>query len=135
MTLAAAIAKIQAHAIALTGMGEAPTNPTEAQSVYPYAITFDRRGSLQQESAGWALDLCTVVTEMHFANQNLSLVITKATGFREPFLQRLISDQKLGDTVEAIRAIRYEFGKLGEDETADIGYKFEIDLKLNINGS
>jgi len=135
MTLAAAIAKIQAHAIALTGMGEAPTNPTEAQSVYPYAITFDRRGALQQESADWALDLCTVVTELHFANQNLSLVITKAMGFMEPFLQRIISDPTLGDTVSTIRGIRYEFGKLGDDETADIGYKFEIDIKLILDGS
>jgi hypothetical protein len=135
MTLAAAIIKIQAHAIALSGMGEAPTNPTEAQSVYPYAITYDRRGAMEQESAGWALDLCTVCTEFHFANQNLSLVITKAMGFREPFLQRLISDPTLGDTVSTIRGLRYEFGKLGDDETSDIGYKFEIDLKLRLIGS
>jgi len=135
MTLAAAIAKVQAHAIALTGMGEAPTNPTEAQSVYPFAITYDRRGELLQESAGWALDLCTVVTELHFANQNLSLVITKAMGFREPFLQRLINDPTLGGTVALIRGLRYEFGKLGDDELADIGYKFELDLKLSLTGS
>lgn len=135
MTVSAAIAKLQAHAIALTGMGAAPTNPSRAEMVYPFAITYDRRGRLLQQSGGWGLDMSTVCTEIHIANQDLSLAITKAEGFKEPFLQRLISDPTLGGTVTSIVGIRYEFGKLGDEETSDIGYKFEIDLKTSLNGS
>jgi hypothetical protein len=134
MTLSAAIAKIQAHAIAV-GMAEAPTYPLESQEVYPFAIAYDRRGNLIQESAGWGIDMCTVVCEMHFINQYLPLAVTKAMTYRESFIKRIISDPTLGGTVTTINGLRYEFGKLGDDESADLGYKWEFDIKTVLDGS
>lgn len=131
-----AIAKLQAHALALTGMKSAPTTPTNADNViYPFAITFDKRGSLLQESAGYGFNLCTLVTEIHVANGIMGLVIPLAMSFSEPFMQKLINDPKLGGTVDTTNDIRYTFGRLGPEDTDDIGYVFEIDVKIKLTGT
>ena len=132
MTLEAAIANLQAKALALPGMLAAPETPPESVDVYPFAVSYERSGSLQLRSATFADDLATIFTEIHVSRQFLSLAIQTAMSFRDPLLKAILADPKLGDSVSTVLAIRRTFGTLVWGDIDTIGYRFETDVKVTL---
>jgi hypothetical protein len=134
MALRDAITALQVKALTLSGMRGAPTDPPESINQFPFSICYDKSGSLQLESAGWALDMATIVCEIHCSRQSLPTAIAQAMSFREPFYRLLIADPTIASTVLEVRAVRYTFGYLdwGAVKDAHIGYQFQIDVKLQV---
>jgi hypothetical protein len=134
MAVRDAIAALQVKVLALTGMHGAPTDPPESINQFPFSVCYDKQGEMEMESAGWAVDLATIVCEIHCSRQNLPTAIAQAQGFREPFLKLFITDPKITNTVQEVRAVRYTFGYLdwGGQKEAHIGYQFEVDVKLTL---
>jgi hypothetical protein len=81
---------------------------------------------------GSADDLVTIFAEIHVSRALLAAAVTQAMGLRDPFLQSLIADPTLGDTVSTTNEIRRSFGRMEWGDVETIGYRFEIDVKVMI---
>lgn len=132
MTIEAAITKLQTHALALTGMKDAPDQPPETINVFPFSIAYERTAETLQRGYGFADDIVTLWVEFHVARQLLQGGVQTAMALRDPFLKKLIGDPTLGGSVSTITAIRRTFGWLKWGGTDTIGYRFEIDVKIDI---
>ena len=113
MTLAAAIAALQAHALT-AGASEAPDLPTETNITWPFSVCYPGSGKIIGESAGMEKDLITA--------------------FLEAFKPLLIADPTLGGTVQTIvmdnaQPIRFEFGRMSYAGVETLGFRFSIILK------
>jgi hypothetical protein len=131
MTIEAAIADLQTKLLALTGMKDAPSTPPEAAGAFPFAVTYERMGTLASHSALWAHELVTLVSEVHVARGNLGTAVTQAMTFRDPFIKAIIADPTFSNSAE-LRDIRWNFGALEWNKVETLGYRFEIDIKVMI---
>jgi hypothetical protein len=132
VSIETAIQNVQAHALSLEGIKSAPTKVLESNAQLPFAVTYERTGTSDIRGEGWLRDLCTIFCEIHVSRQVLSLAIDQAMGFRDPFLRLLRDDPKLGNSIDTIVAIRRTFGYLEYANTQTLGYRFEIDVKIQI---
>lgn len=135
MSLADAIADVQAKALTLPGVKAAPDNPPEAINQLPFSICYVRTlAQMELQSAGFATGLFTLIWELHFARHSLPRAVELATPYAELFLAKIIADPKLGNTVSTVTSIRGKFGRLGWGGKEDqfIGWQFEIDVKLRL---
>ncbi len=131
MTLEAAIANLQSKALALSGMKAAPTDPPEASSVYPFAVSYENTGSLELESFGFANDRAVIFTEFHVSRQMLPLAIKTALSLRDPFLKAIMADPTLGGAVSTVVSpVLRAFGRLEWADTPTIGYRFMTTVKI-----
>jgi len=126
-----AIARLQSHAISLSGVKEAPIDPPESANQFPFAISYVRSGSWHVESAGLSHAFVVLVTEIHVARNILPLDIQAALPFFEPFLRKLLADQELNGTVNNIGNVDFSFGAMQYGEQGDIpittiGWQFII---------
>ena len=122
MALRDAIARLQSHAGALSGMKEAPIDPPESANQFPFAVSYVRNGSWHVESAGFSHAFVTLVTEIHLARNILPLDIVAALPFFEPFLRKLLADQTLNATVDNIGNVDFSFGPMEYGEQAGIPF-------------
>lgn len=132
MSLQSAIADIQAKALTLTGIKEAPAYAPEAINQFPFVVSYAARGTWTGQSGGWKKGIHTVITEIHIARGILPKAIETAMPYCESFPNKLWGDPKLSTTVDTINEIRYTFGFLswGGEKDVHIGWKFEIDMKI-----
>lgn len=133
MTLATAIADVQAKALTLSGIKGAPTNPPESANVFPFVVSYARTGNFKP-GAGWANYFHTIFTEFHIARQLLPVAISTALPYAESFGALILADPKLSDTVQEVREVRYTFGRLSWGDVDTIGFRFEIDVKCSLTG-
>jgi hypothetical protein len=131
MSLQLAIQDIQAKALTLSGMKEAPNYAPEAINQFPFTVTYPARGVWERHS-DWKKGLHTVVTEIHIARQVLPKAIETAMTYENTFPNKIWSDPKLSNTIDTVNEIRYTFGFLawGGERDAHIGWRFEIDMKI-----
>lgn len=134
MSVQAAITALQTTWSGLSGVLSAPTHPPEAPGAFPFAVTYERAGELQQHSAGFGDELVTLYSEVHLARQLLPATIATALPLRDAFLSALIADPTLAGTVSTITARRWTFGQMEWGGTGTIGYRFEIDVKVPLTG-
>ena len=132
MSIEAAISDLQAKALALSGMRTAPATPLESSDIFPFAITFEESGTLELRSSGFAHDLATLVTEIHCARNSLPQAITQAMTFRDNFLKAIIGDPRLSNSVDTALVVLRKFGAMRYAETDTIGYRFEVDVKVQL---
>jgi len=132
MTLASAIAAVQTKAGALSGIKAAPTNPPESANQFPFAVSYPRTGRAEFASAGWANYFHTLFCEIHISRQLLPQAIATALPYAELLPSAIMADPTLGGTVNEVREVRYTFGRLEWGGVDTIGFRFEIDVKLNL---
>ena len=132
MTVEAAILNLQAKLLALSGMKAAPDAPPEGAGAFPFAVSYERTGTLAMRSAGFADDLATIWCEIHVSRQILPIAIGTAMAFRDPFLKAIIADPTLGGSVSTVNAVRRTFGALKWADIDTIGYRFEVDVKVTL---
>ncbi len=130
MTIEAAIANLQAKALSVAGTQEAPTAPPESNMGFPFAICYEREGTLNQHSAGFADDLSTLWLEYHVERSILPAAITSAMTFRDAFLKKIIADPTLGGSVSTVTRVQRTFGALKYAGVDTIGYRFEVGVKV-----
>lgn len=135
MSVEEAIGKIQAHWLAVTGIKEAPAAPPESLSNYPFVITYERSGSFESHAASFGDELVTIRSEVHVGGTLLAMTIVKAMAFRDLFLKRLRADPTLSGTVSTINDISWVFGQLTYAGIDDIGYRFEIGVKVHLDAT
>jgi hypothetical protein len=134
MTVEAAIANLQAKALAVTAGAPkaAPLVPPESANQFPFCVCYEQSGELVQHSAGFADDLAVLALEYHVAREILPTAITAAMRFRDPFLKAIIADPTLTGTVSTVRSVTREFGKLEWGGVMTIGYRFLIGIKCSL---
>ena len=135
MTIEAAIADLQASLLSLSGMKAAPAAPTEGTGAFPFAVSYERVGTLNIRSASFGDDLATIFCEIHVARQSLPQDIALAMTFRDAFLRAILADPTLGGTVSAVNQVRRTFGAMEWGGMQTIGYRFEIDVKVRLDAS
>lgn len=131
MTLAAAIADIQSKALTMAGIKSAPVSPPESANAFPFVVSYARSGEFVP-GAGWANYHHTIYTEIHLARQLLSAAIESALPYAESFAALLLADPQLSGTVQEVKTVRYEFGRLNWSGIDTIGFRFQIDIKTAI---
>jgi hypothetical protein len=132
MTIQAAITNLQAKALALTGVKAAPDKPPEGTGAFPFAVSYERSGTMVLRSANFADDLATIFTEVHVSRQILPVAINTAMALRDPFLVSIRDDPTLGGSISTVREVRRTFGRLEWGGIETIGYRFEIDIKVTV---
>jgi len=132
MALSNAIADLQAKALTLSGIQAAPASPPEAMNQFPFVVCYPKIGDAKFESAGWANYLHTLICEIHIARVLLPTAIALALPYIELFPSKVMSDPKLSNTVQAVNAVRYQFGRLEWAGEEHVGVRFEIDVKLTL---
>lgn len=134
MDVNSAIAEIQTKALSLTGIRMAPPTPPEQLNVFPFWVTYERLGRLPVNDLprDWATQSCTLYSELHVARTLLDRAITSAMGYRDLFLKKLLQDPNLGGDVMIVDEVRWTFGRLEWGGLETIGYRFEIDLVVEL---
>lgn len=130
MSVEAAISNLQTKALALTGMKAAPDAPPESINVFPFSLAYENSGQLTNWMSNFGDELSIIFVEFHVTNQLLATAITVAYALRDPFIKSVMSDPKLGSTVDTLQTISWEFGRLEYGGIQTIGYRFSIGVKV-----
>lgn len=131
-TLDLIIGAIQDKAGALSGMKGAPDTPPESINQFPFSVCYPGSGEWSPQSAGWMKGLHTIICEIHVSRADLSTGVAQAIPYGQLFANALLSDLRLNNTVDTVRAIRYSFARLqwGGSGESHLGWKFEVDVKV-----
>lgn len=105
--LTSAIAAIQAHAAACSGMREAPSRLPAKVMTFPTCVTGPGSGDIQSGGAGMYKALHTVTSMVLGPYAEMGLWIETITPIIEAFFKRLWNDPTLGDTCDTITAVSY----------------------------
>ena len=130
MSLATAIAAVQTVAASVSGIKQAPANPPEQSSMFPFSVCYARTGTETPQSSGWSVALHTLVCELHCQRTVLPQAVAQALPLYEAFAAGILADVTLGGTVQATNQLRYTFGELEYGGIKTIGYRVELDVKL-----
>ncbi len=132
-----AIAEIQTKALAISGIRMAPDAPPEQLNVFPFWVTYERLGRLpvNELPREWANQTVTLFSELHVSRTLLTRAITSALGYRDLFLKKLLQDPNLGGDVMIVDEVRWTFGRLEWGGVETIGYRFELDLSVELLAS
>lgn len=108
MTLAAAIARIQVHALAVDTISprvkDAGLYPVEDASMLPKMATYFENLTANAEDATTVRILYNVNSDLHLSRDNLYSSYEQLTLFVESFLRRLWGDPTLDGAVQTISA-------------------------------
>lgn len=133
MTIEAAITNLQSKLLGLSGMKSAPDKVPEGTGPFPFGVSYERKGELSSHSAAFGDELVTLFSEIHVSRAMLSAAIVQAMSFRDPFLKAVINDPTLGGSIATIRDVRWSFGVLQWGGVETLGYRFEIDVKVQVS--
>jgi hypothetical protein len=97
-----AIDRIQAIAMACSGIKAAPTKPVDDAGVLPMAITHITAGSFTEVNATDGKLMVNISADFHFDRQILRLTYTAIDALIPEFLQRLGGDPTLAGSVSTI---------------------------------
>lgn len=131
LTIAGAVSALQTKAGALSGIAIAPTNAPDGVVQLPFAVSYVETMEFVGLAAGIGKWLVTIATEIHCANQQLSLGIAQATPYGDSFPTAVANDPTLAGAVTAVVFPQTaEFGTLTWGTDQHIGWKFHTTVKL-----
>lgn len=130
--IANVVAALQTKAAAITGVKAAPIRVPESIHQYPFAVTYLRTGDMKTYSYQLAEVLSTFYVEFHVNRVLLAEAIETAHSIAEEFMVALRDDVTLGNTVDTIEDIGFEFGQLVWANDTNIGIRFSIRVKMEI---
>ena len=130
-TLEQVVSAIQAKVQALEPkIRNAPDQPVENPSVFPFGVTFMRRVEYTQQSGSLRTGLHTAVVQIHIARKDLPRDIEKAMPYGEAFPVAILNDITLGGIVSHVGPVRGAFKPMEWGDQETLGWEFEIDFKL-----
>jgi len=134
MSLSGAIARLQVHSGALSGVKEAPAVPPESANQFPFAVAYPAEGHWQRIT-DTKKGLHTVLVEFHCDRSILPLAVAQATAFVEAYPNLILNDPTLNGQVDTIlmdsgTPIKYEFGWLEWGSIRTVGVRFFVTIKI-----
>ncbi len=125
-----ALAQLATIEAGIEGVVEAHDRLPESIIAMPCFVNYDLSGEAQFPGVGEIIDLITVVAELHVARG----ILSEADAIMRPFTTRFVNairdDVTWGGKVTTTNAIRWRKVQFGEGDTLNVGYRFEIDIKL-----
>lgn len=129
-SLTDAIIRVQELAT-VAGMKTAPNYPTESIIVKPFSIAYPGMGEIGKDDATSSRDIHRIYCQLHWTRAMLAESVEAALALFASFIEELRSDETLNGSVDAIIwPVTYQFGELGWDEEATVGWQFEIPVKI-----
>lgn len=124
----------------IPGLRGSPTEPPEKIAVFPFSIVYPLFGEWTVRSRDNKVGLHTLAIEIHTARKDLPRDIQAVAPFGELVSAKLqhydntrLPDQNGNPTCSAVLALRYIFGPLGYVTVPTIGYRMELDIKIEGN--
>lgn len=102
MTIEAARLSLQAKALALSGVREAPSRIPESFTAYPVAITYVAQTDGRRHSYSHATKTHVLATEVHIARQDLGRDVETIQPLMDAFVDAVLDDPTLGGAVASI---------------------------------
>lgn len=131
------------HAVArlvgtIPGLRGAPSEPPEKITVFPFALCYPLEGEYNLHSYANTVFLHTIVIEVHMARKDLPRDVAAIIPYGDlvagVFLapaNSSLPDAAGNPTVsEVVSPLRYRFGPLGYVNVPTLGYRFELDVKI-----
>ena len=114
------------------GIRKAPDSPPDKLSHYPFAVAYPGTGTITKMSSGWKKGLHTIILEIHVARKDMARDVATLIDYEDSLMDLLWTDSNSGlnSTVDTITEVRFQFGALDYDDIPTIGWRFEIDLKI-----
>lgn len=126
-----AVARLQVHALACTGVKGAPTYPVEDAGVLPLSIAYVQSGEFSADDAGTNRGLYTLNVDFHFARITMKDAYTRINRLVPEFKGYLCSDPKLNNTVDTIIfPVTFEIIPTQWDSVQTQMVKFVIPVKV-----
>ena len=138
MDVTSAVEYIQDLALTITGIRTAPDEPPGSIAQWPALITYERNGSVRLDamhSGTWGAQHGTIVSELHVPRKDLPRDVRTVMSYRESFLRKLQNDPGLGTTAMIVREVRWLIGPMNWGEMETVGYRFEIEIDLELSPS
>ena len=127
MTLIAdVITAIQDIVTGISGIREAPAEPPEELSVFPFAVCYPGTGEFEEKTAGCMVGEHIIRLEIHVARKYLRTDYLNVIDYVETIPLALLNNKTLNATVDINERIRYSFESLGWNGMETIGWRFEI---------
>lgn len=122
----------------IPGLRGAPNEPPEKITVFPFSLAYPFEGEAAVHSRGNRVDLHTIVVEIHTARKDLPRDVAAIVPYGQLVLDLFLDPANIGlpdaagaSTVSTIvMPIRYRFGPLGYENVRTLGYRFELDVKI-----
>lgn len=135
MSLTGAITQLQAHALSLSGVKDAPTYPPESIDIFPFAVAYLAEGNWSRMT-DFKKGIHTIFVEFHCNRGILPTAIQQATGFVDSFPNKILNEPTLCGEVDTIlmdagQPVKYQFGKLDWGNEEHVGVRFIIQFKIN----
>ena len=128
-----AIARIQAIALACSGIKAAPTTPVDDAGVLPMAITHITAGSFTEINATDGKLMVNISADFHFDRQILRLTYERIDALIPDFLQRLGGDPTLNGAVSTIvYPVLFQVSPTQWDSITTQMVTFTIPIKFNL---
>ena len=131
-----AINFIQSQFAAIPGIRAAPNEPLDKIDPFPCVLTFEQSGTVDLEepySSSYGPQTAVIVSELHIQRTDLPRNIRQAMTFREAMLRVIMNNPNLGNAVIVAKRARWTLGPMNWNGIDTIGYKFEIDLQLELS--
>lgn len=135
MSLQSVIAQMQTYMLTLDNVLAAPDKPPEQMHLFPFVVTFARRGTWKLAPAETKTGLHTIHIEVHVARVDLPYDVQAAMQYSdsvpELLMSKLLNDNQWNDTIDTFGDIDYEFGVLGWAKINTLGFRFIVkDVKV-----
>lgn len=128
MTVEAVVDAVTTMTGGLTGIRQAPTDPTETANAFPFAVTYSGGGSYLPFGLGKALTrgVHRIVTEIHVARKDLPRDVAALIPFPDRYLAALQADYTLSGAIINIEGLDYDFGALQWGGLDTLGWRFTL---------
>ena len=122
-----AVAELESIAQTVPGLEYSFYEPPESPSVFPFGVVFPTESDFSLEDATTLRGLHSFVIEIHTARSDSELDIGNSIELGPAFIQKLVGNPKLNDTVDTLQAINYTYGFLGYGNTMTLGWSIELE--------
>lgn len=117
----------------LAGMRQAPADPIEQPTAFPFGVTFPSTGAWEGGSVGKNLRNAAheVTIVIAVARKDMPRDVQKSVGYADLLQAALQADPTLGGNAFLVQALSYTFGEIlwGPSELSLLGYTFTVTVQ------
>ena len=132
-----AIIALQGLVSEIDGIRDAPSEPPEKITTWPFAVAFPGDGEWIFGDASYDTGLHTLILQIHTARKDLPRDVLGIIDYGELVREKIRSNSNIflpdttgAATVSAVIGLRYTFGFLSYGGVPTLGWAFEVDIKI-----
>ena len=131
MSIATAITRLQALALACTDIKAAPSTPVEDAGVLPISIAHLTAGQFSADDATAYRGLHVINVDFHFARMSMKDAYTRIDRLIQEYAGRLAGDPRLANAVDTIVfPVPYSVSAVQWDSVATQMVSFQVTIKI-----